>query len=474
MIRRLNIIANPGSNGRASFATVSSRQSAGSFAQGSHRSSVNSTLGSSFGQILSPRSSTSSVPPIDENSNERQDLWQANRAESAHPPVDEGYGIASREPECRYLCTNGFCKVTSKYGRRSSHERHVGGHWSTWYCFECLSPARVQEWLSKVGCQCDMATYPYPGWYHLEVHRIQLEYGNHESLAHGLERFLAKASFTRKASLARHLEIVHRKDPEVAKACLVHFKKFATCGICQDDVLFTDWKTEAAHLWNVHWMRRHDMEMWDTDREIWKLINLRPGVYTAWQELLQHYRPGSKQDHVSWKHRSPPAIKKLLYVLGVNFLSDQQIAKKVFDKVKFTLSISASQMFPDDVITTPLRRKTGNSQHDSMDFEPRELSGWIPNHDSEDANSIVSRRHGNSGFSPHPRQSIVMTEGTMPLIEDHIDMAMPINSDFFGGTVYPYRPNHPQMAIPLITAHDSGENLASTFEPYGPDSFQIP
>ncbi|KAL9610466.1 MAG: hypothetical protein Q9167_004839 [Letrouitia subvulpina] len=155
---------------------------------------------------------------------------------------------------------------------------------------------------------------------------------------------LSTATYTRQSNLANHLKSAHGRDPRNARGCRIPFRKFATCGICKDDVLFTDYKTEEAHLWDAHWQRGHSMDMWVTDHEIWKLICLRPGVYEAWQKVFQQHCSSSKQDHVSWTHVSSTDMQLLRLELKGDFLDDYQIAKRAFEKAKIFLNVPASQV----------------------------------------------------------------------------------------------------------------------------------
>ncbi|KAL9045078.1 MAG: hypothetical protein Q9214_001835, partial [Letrouitia sp. 1 TL-2023] len=159
-----------------------------------------------------------------------------------------------------------------------------------------------------------------------------------------IKKVLSTATYTRQSNLANHLKSAHSKDSRNARGCMIPLRKFATCGICDDDVLFTDCKTEEAHLWDTHWQKGHSMDMWITDHEIWKLICLRPGVYEAWQNFVHQDHPSSKQEHVSWKHLSTTDMKLLRFGLEGDFLDDHQIAKMAFEKAKLFLNVSASQV----------------------------------------------------------------------------------------------------------------------------------
>lgn len=314
-------------------------------ARKSCRWSRDSTPGRSF------RSSTSSAPPPDEPFNEIQEAWHSNVPhEPTLPDIIDAVTFSTRarnhpsnDPEGRYFCTNGFCKTKEEErGRRSSHRRHVERHWSWWYCPDCLSQGKVQEVLKEIGCRCDVAIGP--DWYHLEFHRLQLEQDGHESLVRQLKKVLSTATYTRQANLGNHLKGAHGIDSQNARGCMIPLRRFATCGICEDDILFTNYKAEESHLWNVHWQKGHSMDMWITDHEIWKLISLRPGVYEAWQHFVQQDYPSSKQDHVSWKHLSPTDMKLLRFGLEGDFLDDHQIARMAFEKARLFLNVSASQV----------------------------------------------------------------------------------------------------------------------------------
>lgn len=329
------------SNVRASFATASSQQSDGSFARKSYRISLESTPGRSI------RSSVSSAPPLDEPFDEKKEAWQSDV-----PTLPDITGVpfstrakphASNDSEGRYFCTTGLCKTTAEErGRRSSHQRHVQRHWSWWCCPDCLSQDKVQELLKEIGCRCSAAIGP--DWYHLEFHRLQLELDGHESLVRHVKKVLSTATYTRQPNLANHLKSAHSKDSRNARGCMIPLRKFATCGICKDDVLFTDCKTEEAHLWDAHWQKGHSMNMWFVDNEIWKLICLRPGVYEAWQNFVHQDHLSSRPDHASWKHLSSTDMKLLRFALEGDFLNDRQIAKLTFEKAKFFRNVSASQV----------------------------------------------------------------------------------------------------------------------------------
>lgn len=359
------------------------------------RSSAYSTPRSFFAHSLSLRSSVSSVPSDDENIDEDQNTQASDCSYDpipstgdinfeAAPNVPDGH-IASN-PECRYWCTDGFCEVKCQYGRRSEYAKHVESHWSKWYCSECLSTKK--EWLlKKIGCHCDMITHPYPDWYHLEIHRIQLEHDKHHSHALELRTVLKEASMTTKYSLKRHLNSKHGGLAANAKDCKVHFKKFATCGMCNEGVLFTSPQTEANHLWNKHWKEDHNMMMWDRDREIQKLIALRSGVYKAWQDIVEGEYPGSSQDPVSWKYLDPPEIKKLLHELGGNSLSDLGTARMVYNKARFPRTVSVSQIYPNPTSSAP-------SNRDSLQQGPNDLwsTSLLHQDNSHPSDTILPKR----------------------------------------------------------------------------------
>ena len=245
--------------------------------------------------------------------------------------------ITKTQEKGPYHCTTATCKELSAIGLRSSYGRHEEGHWFRYRCLLCHG--KVSLLLRELGCTCK--EYPQPDWFHLDLHRIILDRQNSQEKT---------KLWMRKSGLEKHLQDDHGMSQKAAQsqanASRIQAIDTTACGICDEDVLYSDRKSMGDHMWDSHWQKNHTMSMWTDDRVIKKLLTLRPELSPLWQAITTSHGYRSQGGTASWRDADFRRLRRELELGQFGCRSHFDLVSMACNYARFS-NLKSANGFPD-------------------------------------------------------------------------------------------------------------------------------